>query len=97
VIYCAAQSNYTEFHMVDGKKHTISKTLKDFEQALSKKMFLRIHNSYLINLSLIKKYNKGEGTVVMENDVVLDVSKRRKDDFLSKVGLKNIVKSLLFL
>jgi two-component system LytT family response regulator len=89
IMYCEASSNYTEIHMADNKKHVVSRTLKEYEDMLSGQNFFRIHNSYLINLDLIKKYVRGEGGyVVMNNDVALDVSKRKKEGFLSRIGSK---------
>lgn len=87
IIYCVASSNYTEIFMNDGKKYIVSRTLKEYEELLVKNNFFRIHNSFLVNLNAIKKYVRGEGGyVIMSNDASLDVSKRRKEAFLSKLG-----------
>jgi two-component system, LytTR family, response regulator len=83
IVYCQADSNYTTFYLADGAKIIVSQTLKEYEELLSPYRFFRIHHSYLINLDAIKQYVRGEGGhVVMSNDVRLDVSKRRKDEFL---------------
>lgn len=83
--YCEADSNYTVFYMLDGRKLTVSTTLKEYDELLSPHRFFRIHHSYLINLDAAKQYIRGEGgQVVMANDVTLDVSKRRKEDFLQQ-------------
>lgn len=88
VIYCEASSNYTVIHTVNGEKHLVSRTLKEYEQLLAEHNFFRIHNSFLINMEYIKKYVRGEGGyVVMSNDVSLDVSKRKKELFLEKLGV----------
>jgi len=87
IIYCEASSNYTQIFTHDGKKHVVSRTLKEYEELLADHDFFRIHNSFLINLNSIKKYVRGEGGyVIMTNDVSLDVSKRKKGAFLSKLG-----------
>lgn len=89
IIYCEASSNYTNIFMADGKKYIVSRTLKEYEDLLADQDFFRIHNSYLINLNAIKKYVRGEGGyVVMTNDKSLDVSKRKKESFLSRIGTK---------
>ncbi len=89
IIYCEASSNYTNIFMADGKKHVVSRTLKEYEDLLADQDFFRIHNSYLINLNALKKYGRGDGGyVVMNNDVSLDVSKRKKDSFLMRIGTK---------
>ena len=87
ILYCVASSNYTEFFVNDGKSYLVSRTLKEYDEMLSDFNFSRIHNSYLINLNAIKKYVRGEGGyVIMNNDVSLDVSKRKKEGFLKKLG-----------
>ncbi len=86
IIYCEASGNYTMFFIADGKKHLVSRTLKEYEDMLTGNDFFRIHNSYLINLNAIKKYIRGEGgQVIMSNEAVLDVSKRKKESFLKKI------------
>jgi two-component system LytT family response regulator len=87
IIYCEASSNYTLIHTTDGKKHVVSRTLKEYEDLLVDQDFFRIHNSYLINLNALKKYVRGDGGyVVLNNDVSLDVSKRKKEGFLQRIG-----------
>lgn len=47
----------------------------------------RIHHSYIINKTLVKKYIKGEGgQVVMTDDTVLDVARRKKEEFIKAMG-----------
>ena len=88
ILYCEADSNYTNIYTADGKKHIISKTLKEYDELLSDYSFFRIHNSYLINLNCIKRYVRGDGgQVIMTNDISLDVSKRKKESFLSRMGM----------
>lgn len=89
ILYCEASSNYTEITVTDGKKYIVSRTLKEYEDMLGEHNFYRIHNSYLINLNAIKKYVRGEGGyVIMANDKSLDVSKRKKEGFLARIGAK---------
>lgn len=89
ILYCEASSNYTEITVMDGKKYIVSRTLKEYEDMLSEHSFYRIHNSYLINLNAIKKYVRGEGGyVIMANDKSLDVSKRKKEGFLARIGAR---------
>src|SRR6478736_5490224 len=90
IVYCEASSNYTEIVTADGKKHIVSRTLKEYDEILTDHNFYRIHNSYLINLNAIKKYVRGEGGyVVMRDDRSLDVSKRKKEGFLARIGTKD--------
>jgi len=86
IIYCQADSNYTIFHLVDNKKILVSRSLKEYDEILSSQGFFRIHQSYLIKLSYVKKYVKGEGgSVILENGKELDVSRRRKEGFIQAI------------
>jgi len=61
--------------------------IKEYEEMLSGKEFFRIHESHLINLLYLKKYIKGDGGQVILNDgSVLDVARRRKEDFLKVIS-----------
>jgi two-component system LytT family response regulator len=85
ILYCEASSNYTIIY-TPKNKYIVSRTLKQYEDLLGEHNFFRIHNSYLINLNAVKKYIRGEGgSVVLENDITLDVSKRKKEAFLSRI------------
>jgi two-component system LytT family response regulator len=50
IIYCMAEGNYTQIHLID-KCLLESKTLKQIEALLPKETFIRIHRSFLINLT----------------------------------------------
>ena len=83
IIRCTADNNYTLFYLVGGKSHLVSKNIGEYEKLLEDKNFFRIHNSHLINLNHIKKYIKGEGgSVIMSDDTVLEVSRRKKNEFM---------------
>ena len=87
IIYLEAKSNYTCFYLKNNEKITVTKTLKDFEELLPVSVFIRIHHSYIINKNLVEKYIKGEGgQVVMKNGIVLDVARRKKEEFLKSIG-----------
>lgn len=84
IIRCESDNNYTNIFLVGGQQILVSKTLKEYDEMLSPFNFFRIHKSSLINLGYLKKYRKGDGgTVVMEDGSELEVSRRRKEDFLN--------------
>jgi two-component system LytT family response regulator len=84
IIRCQSSNNYTDFFLTGKRKITASKTLKWVDDLLSDHNFFRVHDSHLINLHHIKKYMKGgEGGVVeLSEQQEVDVSRRKKDDFL---------------
>ena len=86
ILYCQSDVNYTTMHLKDKKKIVVAKTLKEFESILTPYNFFRLHNSFLVNLSYTKSYNKGKGgTVKLEDGTEIEVSVRRKEEFLKKL------------
>lgn len=87
IIRIESSSNYSKIHFKDGKVLLVTKLLKDFEEILAPYRFYRIHNSHLINLSYIKKYLRGDGgQVIMQNDEIIDVARRKKEEFLKLIS-----------
>lgn len=83
ILYCSASSNYCEFHLTNGKVFLASSTLKFFEEKISPYGFLRVHDSYLVNLSKINKYIRGRGgQLELVDGTLLPVSRSRKDNLL---------------
>jgi two-component system, LytTR family, response regulator len=86
ISYCEANGPYTYIHTIDGRKITASKPLGDFESQLPRIKFYRIHHSYLVNLSEIKEYQRVDGGyVIMKNNERLDVSQRKRKEFLEVI------------
>jgi two-component system LytT family response regulator len=86
IIYLRGDGAYTYFFLKTGQKITVSKNLKEYERLLGDKGFYRIHKSYMVNLQEMKKYSKGSAKLIMSNGDVVDVSKRRKDGFITELA-----------
>jgi len=85
LVWLEARGSYTFVYMHDQQKIMVSRTLKEFEDILPVENFSRVHQSYIINHYFIKKYNRGRGgTIEMEDGTTIEVSMRKKDEFLSK-------------
>ena len=83
ILYCEATGSYTNVYLYNGKKMIASKLLGEFESQLSHYKFYRIHHSYLVNLNRIKEFQRHDGGyVIMENNKQLEVSQRKRKDFL---------------
>jgi DNA-binding LytR/AlgR family response regulator len=50
-----ADGDYTQVFTDDGKKHLVTKPLKEWEDRLPEKFFVRIHRSTVVNLEFIEK------------------------------------------
>lgn len=87
IIFLEANSNYTNIHFANKTKLLASKTLKDFEELLPGSTFFRPHHSFIINLNYIKRYLKGDGgQIELQNGIYVDVSRRKKEEFLKAIG-----------
>ncbi len=82
LMYCESDKGYTTFYCADGKKHLVSKTLKEFEERLTKANFTRPHQSFMVNLKFIDKYDKS-GVIHLKNGKKIPVSSRKKEQFVT--------------
>ena len=90
IIRCESDGNYTKIFLTSGKKILASKTLGEYESMLDGDGFFRVHRSHLINLSHLKKYNKGEHSYVELGDgTKVDVSRRKKSAFMEALESMN--------
>ena len=86
IVRCEADNNYTNFHLNSGEKILVTKTLKEYDENLSGLDFVRVHQSHLVNIKFVDRYIKGEGgTIVMADGSEVDVSRRRKEEFLNRM------------
>lgn len=87
IIRCESETNYTKFFLSDGRKLTISKTLKEYDNLFEEQSFFRAHQSHLINLQHFDRYEKKEGGIVhMKDGSTLPVAVRKKEALLQALG-----------
>jgi len=82
LLFCESDKGYTTFYCSDGKKYMVSKTLKEFEERLSEANFVRPHQSFMVNLKFIDKYDKS-GVIHLKTGKKIPVSSRKKESFLT--------------
>ena len=89
VEHIQAARNYSIIYGVNGKCWVTSKTLQDFDELLNaSNRFLRLHRSYLVNISLIVDcFYENEGFVVLlKNEKKIKVSRRNIKSVRSALG-----------
>ena len=84
ILWCeSVNGSYTRFHISNAKPLLVSHPLLNYEEILIDHNFVRIHQSYIVNLRHVVKYMKGEGgSVFLADGKELEVSRRRKSVFL---------------
>ncbi|MCV9387397.1 LytR/AlgR family response regulator transcription factor [Reichenbachiella ulvae] len=82
LLYCESDKGYTTFYLTNAKKYIASKPLKEYETRLEKVNFTRPHQSFMVNLKFIDKYDK-TGIIHLINGQRIPVSSRKKEAFLA--------------
>lgn len=85
IMYLEGQGSYTYVTLSNGQKHLVSKNLSAFEETIcdDNTKFFRPHKSYIINLSYIRQYIKGDGgEIIMQDKKSITVSRLKKQEFL---------------
>jgi DNA-binding LytR/AlgR family response regulator len=81
VLYFEADNNSTDIHLNNGEMITAFKTLKHFETVLPPTQFLRIHNSYIINVNQVSRIHTGNTVCYIKNSTTkLPFSKSYKEN-----------------
>jgi two-component system LytT family response regulator len=83
IMHIEAEGNYTKFYLVNRKTILVSKTLKEYEDILDKSIFVRIHQSHIVNMSYASRFDKRNGGfLILKDNTALPVSTRKKDDLI---------------
>lgn len=81
ILYFEADNNSTDIHLNNGEMITAFKTLKHFESVLPHTQFLRIHNSYIININQVSRIHTGNTVCYIKNSATkLPFSKSYKEN-----------------
>ena len=81
IVFCKSEGNYTTFHL-ENEQVLVSKSMKKLQPLLDDTIFLKCHQSYLVNTSFVTKY-LNDGFLVTKYGDQIPVATRRKDEVLS--------------
>jgi two-component system LytT family response regulator len=86
ILFAESSGNYTNLYFSNSKMVCTSKPMHEYEKLLEDAGFVRIHKSILVNMLHVKEYLRGEGgSVLLSNGKEIEVSRRKKDIFLSRM------------
>jgi len=69
IVYAKADNNSTDIFMNNGDMITAFKTMKHFENTLPHE-FVRIHNSYIVNMNYISRIHLGNSVCYIKNSKI---------------------------
>lgn len=85
ILYCSSDGNYSRIHGAKNPPKLVSRTLKEIQEMLPDHKFVRVHNSYLVNLDYVEKYIRTDGGyLVMANGDKVKVSRQKKAMLIGK-------------
>lgn len=86
IIMIEGMSNYSLIQTKTGPI-VCTKSLKFFEQLIKDEQFVRTHKSHIVNLAYLRTYKCIDGTHTLElkNGQILEVARRRSQDFRLKI------------
>ena len=79
VVILEGNSNYTTFHLKDGRKIMVARTLGYFENQLLLHGFIRVHKSFMVNLNHIVSAKNSHFSNI-SNGQTLEVARRRRSE-----------------
>lgn len=81
ILRCESDVNYTLFYLENNEQLLVSKTLKEFAQLLEPAGFFRTHQSHLVNLEHVARFDKGEGGhLVLDDESIVPVASRKREE-----------------
>ena len=75
ILFLHALGNYTEVHLMSGRKIIVSKTLKLIEELLPDSGFRRCHQSFVINLDQVVLFRD---SIFLSNNKEIPISRRKR-------------------
>lgn len=91
IVFLEAEGAYTNVWLKNGSRILVSKKLKFFEDVLEgRPSFFRSHRSFMVNINYLKKYNKSDSSLLLDNGKTVYISRERKADFEEQLRLHRI-------
>ena len=84
-------SEYLRIYLVDYARPIIMLlSMKKMEERLPSRKFLRVHRSYIINLSLIREVSKNR--ILLDEDIEIPIGDSYRDQFNAYINSKFLTK-----
>jgi two-component system, LytTR family, response regulator len=78
IVMLEGHINYTLIYLENGNKKLYAKCLGHFEDLLINAHFLRVHRGIIVNPSFIVSYDKEGGKLRLENNLEVNIARRRR-------------------
>lgn len=87
IMYCEADRSYTSFYLADKSRVVVSHSMVDYDEMLSPCGFMRVHQSFLVNLAMVKRFEKSDGgKLILKGGEVIPVATRKREALILALG-----------
>ncbi|MGB0984873.1 MAG: LytR/AlgR family response regulator transcription factor [Saprospiraceae bacterium] len=92
IVLLEAEGAYTSVFFKGGTQILVSKRLKFFEEVLKNRTaFYRPHRSFIVNINFVKKLNRSESTLILDNKKAIPLPRNKKNEFEDLLKRFNLV------
>lgn len=84
IILCKADGYCTNFHLTGGRRVISSKNLKHYEELLCGRDFMRVHNSFIINLHHVCSCSR-QGEIMLTEGLRASLGDKYRQDFMNQL------------
>jgi two-component system LytT family response regulator len=88
VYHIESDGMYTTIRLADGRKFVQVRSLREFEEILPGNIFVRTHQSHLVNLGFVEKFQPENLVLHLKSGVEVPVARRRRAEIQTALGLR---------
>jgi two-component system LytT family response regulator len=85
IIMCVADGYCTNFFVTGNRKYVSSRNLKHFDEMLEEYNIIRVHHSYLVNITHVLSYRR-QGEIILTEGQKAYLGDSYKNYFIKKLG-----------
>ncbi|WP_168797558.1 LytR/AlgR family response regulator transcription factor [Neolewinella litorea] len=91
ITHLQSEGNYTTVHLFNGERRMVCRSIGDLECCLSGRGFLRVHQSYLVNLRYVTEYlREGGGKILLAGGGHAYLARSRKREFFAAMQDRSV-------
>ena len=83
ILFIESMGDYVRF-VTHAKKYTVLTTLKNLDQKLDQNIFLKVHRSYIVNMSQIDDL---QGNIIFIKEQEVPIGKAHKEEVMSRLDI----------
>ncbi len=89
IIRIAGEGNYATFYLQNGERVLASKNLKTYEELLPAGLFIKVHQSHIVNLRRVKRLVFQDGSFLqLEDGSEVPLARRRKEAVMEALKIR---------